>query len=57
MYSLDLRLGKTLLRSWEQYGKDLPQSYLNRQGDIPLSITQAVLSESGAFSAWEKVEQ
>ena len=38
------------------YGKDLPQSYLNRQGDIPLSITQAVLSESGAFSAWEKVE-
>ena len=23
---------------------------------MPLSITQAVLAESGAFSAWEKVE-
>ena len=38
------------------YGKDLPQPYLDRQSDIPSSITQAVLSESGAFSAWEKVE-
>ena len=38
------------------YGKDLPQSYIVRQSAVPLSITQAVLAESGAFSAWEKVE-
>ena len=38
------------------YGKDLPQSYIIRQSAVPLSITQAVLAESGAFSAWEKVE-
>jgi len=38
------------------YGKDLPKPYLDRQSEVPLSITQAVLSESGAFSAWEKVE-
>jgi len=29
---------------------------LIRQSSVPNSITQAVLSESGAFSAWEKVE-
>jgi len=38
------------------YAKDLPPSYLNRDSSVPNSITQAVLSESGAFSAWEKVE-
>ena len=39
-----------------EYAKDLPDSYLNRHSEIPNSITQAVLSESGAFSAWAKVE-
>lgn len=38
------------------YAKDLPQSYIDRHSSVPNSITQAVLSESGAFSAWEKVE-
>ena len=38
------------------YGKDLPRAYVDRQSEIPKSITQAILSESGAFSAWEKVE-
>ena len=38
------------------YAKDLPPTYLSRHSEVPNSITQAVLSESGAFSAWEKVE-
>ena len=38
------------------YAKDLPPSYLNRESEVPNAITQAVISESGAFSAWEKVE-
>ena len=46
----------TTIFDGSDYAKDLPQDYISRQSLIPNSITQAVLSESGAFSAWEKVE-
>ena len=46
----------TTIFDGSNYAKDLPQGYVDRQSLVPNSITQAVLSQSGAFSAWEKVE-
>ena len=37
------------------YAMDLPASYLDRQSAVTVSVTQTVLNDSGAFSAWEKV--
>ena len=36
------------------YGKDLPQEFLNESGFVA-NITQDILDQSGAISAWDKV--
>ena len=38
-----------------EYGKDLPQDFLDN-GDFVINLTQDILDQSGAISAWDKIK-
>ena len=45
----------TTVFSGSDYAKDLPPGYLENSGSLVSEITQSVINDSGALSAWGQI--
>lgn len=54
IFSTSIRENSTVFTS-SSYATDLPESYLSNAGQLVNNITQQVINDSGAISAWDKI--
>jgi len=54
IFTAEIRDNSTIF-SGSDYAKDLPHGYLDGSGSLVSEITQSVVNESGALSAWDQI--
>ena len=54
IFSSSIRENSTVFTA-SNYATDLPESYLSNAGQLVNNITQQVINDSGAVSAWDKI--